>query len=150
MSHGKSAAGRCRRTPERLLPSCLGSIAVLLMLFIGAVASPLAAQATPGTVSGSVVEAESRTPMAGVNIRVVGTNLQTQSDEQGRFTIRGVPPGPRTLEARRLGYKPARTQIDVGATSPEVTLALSTDPLGLETVVVTGYGTTTRANVAGA
>jgi TonB-linked SusC/RagA family outer membrane protein len=120
------------------------------MLFIGGVSSPLAAQATQGSVSGSVVEAELRTPMAAVSVRVVGTTLQTLSDEQGRFTIRGVPSGPRTLEARRLGYKPARAQVDVGATSPEVTLALSADPLGLEAVVVTGYGTTTRANVAGA
>jgi TonB-linked SusC/RagA family outer membrane protein len=150
MTVGKAAADGCRPILARFGSRCSGSIAALLVLMIGSVTSPLAAQETQATVSGRVIEADSRTPMAGVNVRVVGTNLLAASDEQGRFTIRNVPLGPRTLEGRRLGYKPARAQIDVGATSPEVTLALSADPLGLETVVVTGYGTASRANVAGA
>jgi TonB-linked SusC/RagA family outer membrane protein len=150
MTLGKSAADRCRRISACCVSRSAGSIAALLILIGGGVTSPLAAQATQGTVTGTVVEAESRTPMAAVNVRVAGTNLQTLSDDQGRFSIRDVPFGPRTIEARRLGYKPARMQVDVGVPSSAVTLAMSADPLGLEAVVVTGYGTATRANVAGA
>lgn len=150
MNPGKTAADACRRISARFRSRCVGSVATLLVLVIGSVASPVAAQETQASVSGRVIEAESRTPMAAANVRVLGTTLQTATDEQGRFTIRGVPPGPRTLEARRLGYKPARVQIDVATAPAEVTLAMSADPLGLETVVVTGYGTAARANVAGA
>jgi TonB-dependent starch-binding outer membrane protein SusC len=147
MAFASSAADHRRRSLSRLDFRCAVFVAALLAASVG---RTLAAQETTAIVSGRVVDADTRAPMVAVTVRVIGSSLQAVTDEQGRFVIRGVPVGPRTIEARRIGYKPSRVQVNVGATTDEVAMALGSDPLGLDAVVVTGYGTESRRAVAGA
>ncbi|HEX6924728.1 MAG TPA: carboxypeptidase-like regulatory domain-containing protein, partial [Longimicrobiaceae bacterium] len=52
-----------------------------------------------GTVAGTVVDASSLRPLAGVQIFVVGTQRGSLSDQQGRFSISGVPAGTQQIRA---------------------------------------------------
>ena len=94
------------------------------------------AGAQQGTVAGTILDAGTRTPVAGARVVVVGTTIQTQSDEQGRFSVSGVSGANVTLEIRRIGYKLARIPARVGDTN--VAVSLSNNPTSLEAVVVTG------------
>ncbi|MEO6528500.1 MAG: carboxypeptidase-like regulatory domain-containing protein [Gemmatimonadaceae bacterium] len=54
-------------------------------------------------VTGTVRGAGGR-PIAGVDIQVVNAEPVTQTDEQGRFTLGGLPTGTQILLVRRIGY----------------------------------------------
>lgn len=79
-------------------------------------------------VRGTVVDAESRFPLTGVNVLIRlpdGTPLGTSLDVDGTFRLEGVPLGRQTVEASYLGYETALLS-DVQVTSAkEVILAIS-------------------------
>ena len=66
-----------------------------------AVAQPAAA-----VVTGKVHDTLGQ-PLAGVEVRISGTDLRARTDDRGVFRIHGVPGGTGTVEARRLGYRMA-------------------------------------------
>jgi TonB-linked SusC/RagA family outer membrane protein len=118
-------------------------------LAVAGAAAPLAAQAR-GTVTGRVVDAASQRPVAGANVRVAGSAIGVQSDEEGRFTLRNVPQGARTIQATRIGYQQGTASTTVTAGTADVTIRMASDPLGLEGIVAIGYGEQSRRNVTGA
>lgn len=103
-------------------------------------ATPAAAQpsGSGGIISGRVVSAATQEPVAGASLRVTGLELSATTDAEGRFVLRGVPPGIRALEVRRIGYASAvRSDIAVGVARPaEVLVELQPAALQLEAVSV--------------
>jgi TonB-linked SusC/RagA family outer membrane protein len=73
------------------------------------------AQAGVGTVSGVVRDAGSSQPLADVQIQLVGTQRGALSDNQGRYSISGVPAGAWVVQARRVGYAPSPLRVTVAA-----------------------------------
>ena len=66
--------------------------------------SSLALQLTgTATVSG-VVRGGGGRPLGGVEIRVVNAQPVTHTDDQGRYTLIGLPAGTQLLVVRRIGY----------------------------------------------
>jgi hypothetical protein len=63
-----------------------------------------AAPPPPATVSGAIVDSAG-VPIPHAVLSVVGESLRVVTDSQGRFHL-AVPPGPRLLAARALGYRP--------------------------------------------
>jgi outer membrane receptor protein involved in Fe transport len=59
-----------------------------------------------GRIVGRVLDAANGSGLAAVGIQVVGTTVGTQSGQDGRFTINGVPAGTVTITVRRIGYAP--------------------------------------------
>ena len=57
------------------------------------------------TLSGSIKDADSGTPLPGVNISIKGTVLGTISDGDGRFQIKFKPFFPTTLSFSFIGFK---------------------------------------------
>ena len=53
-----------------------------------------------------VVRDSTGVPLAGADIGIVALKLLARSGENGRFTVRGVPPGAYEVSIRRLGYTP--------------------------------------------
>jgi len=100
-------------------------------------AEALAAQ--DGTVLGSVHD-EAGVPLAGVQVLVVGTDRGALTDARGRFVVAGVPLGPRTIEARRIGYQTVREEVAVRPGTNSVALVLQLSAIALDEVVVTGQG----------
>ena len=76
--------------------------AVTLLLFSAASA---AAQSN-GSIVGRVLDAQSKQPCAGVDVRVLNLPHRTVSDASGRFVVGAVPPGEREVRAELIGYKP--------------------------------------------
>lgn len=103
-----------------------------------------------GAVTGQVVAGDSQRPLWGVLIEISAHNLQAMTDARGRFLFPSVPYGPQTVRASVLGYKEATMEVTVSAAAAAVNFSLEPDPLLLDELVVTGYGTERRANVAGA
>lgn len=121
-----------------LFRASTGALCALLMC--AALASSAVAQAT-GVVRGRVVESGSQRGVAEAQVTITGTTLGAVTNQNGDFTISGVPAGTHELSVRRIGYG-RRTQtitVAVNATTSanfEVALAASQ----LDAVVVTGTG----------
>lgn len=125
--------------------------AALAFAFVAALtlgAAPLAAQA--GQVTGRVVDAATGRPVAAARVAVQGLQLAANAGVDGRYTITGVPAGPRTLTVTALGYA-SKTVTGVvvpagGAATQDVSLSAAT--LLLESVTVTAQaerGSVTQA-----
>jgi TonB-linked SusC/RagA family outer membrane protein len=97
------------RTPHvrwSLVTALLGTVAI-----VGDPTS-LSAQATPPTAAvsrrarivGTITDAASKQPVAGVNVFVVGTPITATTGPDGRYVIASAPVGIYTIEAKRLGF----------------------------------------------
>lgn len=74
---------------------------VLLLLF------PTLLLAQSGIIKGTVTEAISNEPIGFVTVRLEGTNLGAQTDDNGVFEITGLDPNLYTVRASFLGYEDA-------------------------------------------
>ncbi|MEW5738062.1 MAG: OmpA family protein [Myxococcota bacterium] len=77
------------------------------------------------TVSGVVVDAAKRTPVADAVVQVPGRN-RILTDADGRFQVRDVPPGPFKIVATKPGYEPREATGVVEAQKPLVLSAALT------------------------
>lgn len=78
-----------------------------------------------GRVRGHVNVVTGR-PVAGARVTVWGTGIETVTSADGWFTLAGLPEGTHTLEARAVGFAPARQPVDIVRGAPgaaEVELA---------------------------
>ena len=91
-----------------------------------------------GNIAGTVTDSTGL-PLAGVEITVEGLQVRTSSNDRGAFYLGGIPYGTRTLRARRLGFAPSQTSIDI-STPAEATANIRMKPLveRLPPVVVHG------------
>ena len=58
-----------------------------------------------GKITGTVIDAKSKKPLAYANVVIVGTSLGAMSLDDGKFTIAGVPAGTYTVKAMMMGFK---------------------------------------------
>ena len=59
-----------------------------------------------GTIVGTVTDSKTGKQLAYANVILLGTSMGAMTLEDGKFTIRGVPPGTYTVKAMMMGYKP--------------------------------------------
>jgi TonB-linked SusC/RagA family outer membrane protein len=112
----------------------------LLLLAFPMLSRRAVAQDPTGRITGRVTDSSSTRPLGGVRISITGSRLGASTDEEGRYTITGVPAGTHTLDARRLGFK-AVTRPNVTVTSggtATVDITLPAVALTLEAIVTTG------------
>ena len=97
------------------------------------------------TVKGHIVD-ENGEPMIGVTVKLTGNKQSGAiSDLDGNFTI-SVPNGKQSLVLSYTGYKNQTVKI----TSQTLNITMEPDVLGLEDVVVIGYGTMKKRDLTGA
>jgi TonB-linked SusC/RagA family outer membrane protein len=117
----------------------IASLLTMLLLLI--VLIPIAALAQT-SVTGKVTDAQNA-PLAGATISVRGSNISTQTDQNGNFTI-SVPNSNARLVVSFVGYT-SRT-LDA---SSNMSIQLEEDRANLSEVVVTGLATSVkRSNLA--
>ena len=120
-----------------------------LLLFALAAPGGLEAQTT-GTVTGQITDAQSGAPLGQVQVYLQGAGLGSLSNAQGRFTLGNVPAGSYTIRAERLGYQAGSGEITVVAGEETVfNLAMSTQALALDALVVTGTAGAARRREVG-
>jgi len=107
------------------------------------------AQSATGTITGRVTDAANGVPMVGVSIRVIGTQIGSQTGDDGRYTIRGVTPGVVTIQFNRIGYEAKKAAVNVtpGQTSTQ-DATLPQAAFSLSEVVVTVTGAQKKAEIA--
>ena len=78
-----------------------------------------------GTLTGTVVDALTGDPIVGAIVRVLHTDLSHLSDENGAFTIAGVPLGDQTVESAAPSYLTRTdTMTVVAGTNPSLSISL--------------------------
>ncbi|MCU0648751.1 MAG: TonB-dependent receptor plug domain-containing protein, partial [Gemmatimonadaceae bacterium] len=121
--------------------------AASLTSFVGA--RHVHAQAATGTVSGRVTDVATSNPISGVRVLVQGTTVGTQTADDGRYTIRGVPAGAATLEFTRIGYEPKRTPVTITAgQSAVINMTMGQAAYSLSAVVTTVTGLQRKVELA--
>ena len=121
--------------PQRYAPYLSLSFFIALMLF----AVPTSVAQSTGIVEGRVVDASDGSPLPGANVIVEGTTLGTSANQNGRFQLRNVPAGTRTLVASFVSYQQesATVEVEAGETVTQ-TFELESRVLEGGEVVVTG------------
>ncbi|MEO1022263.1 MAG: carboxypeptidase-like regulatory domain-containing protein, partial [Bacteroidota bacterium] len=99
----------------------------------------MSAFAQTGSITGIVTDENGET-LPGVNIRLNEITLGAASNTDGEYTIINVPTGTYILVATFTGYKKFERAVQVGTGIVTLDIQLEEDILGLEEVVVTGYG----------
>ena len=107
---------------------------ILFFLLLGCLR--VGAQST-STLSGKITNAESQ-PLPGVTVHLLNTNLGTATDEQGVFTLSGVPDGKYELQITAIGYASQNKEINVGsANNIAADFQLEESTTQLDAVIVT-------------
>jgi hypothetical protein len=78
-------------------------LTILTLLF----ASQLFATGTTGKISGTIIDSQTKEPLIGVNVIIVGTNMGASTDVDGYYAILNVPPGTYSVKASYIGYSPS-------------------------------------------
>jgi TonB-linked SusC/RagA family outer membrane protein len=104
------------------------------------------AQAQDINVKGNVVGAEDKSPMPGVSVVVKGTTTGITTDLDGNFRLK-IPASAKTLVFSFMGMETQEVAI-AGKTTFEIELSSTT--VGLDEVIVVGYGTQKKRDVTGA
>ena len=120
----------------------------LTLLFTLLWAAPVTAQDRTGTVAGRVLDAGTRSPLAGAYVTVAERGALTNDD--GRFAVSDVPAGLQTVRVALLGYGEATEAVTVVAgESVEIEIVMTTQAIELDRLVVTGYGEQRAGDLAG-
>ena len=96
-----------------------------------------------GTVIGQVVTLGSKAPIQGAQVSVVGgaATLRNATNAEGRFVLRNVPAGSRTVRAQQLGFAPNEQIVTVTAGGTvTVNFEMKDIPYAVAPVVVTALG----------
>jgi TonB-linked SusC/RagA family outer membrane protein len=117
--------------------------AVMVLLFVMLACSQAFTQGlrVTGTVTGSTGET-----LPGVNIVVKGTTNGAMTDTEGRYVLENVSSSA-IIQFSFIGY---RTQEIPAGNRAVIDVVLAEDVLGLEEVVVIGYGTQKKETLTGA
>ena len=94
-------------------------------------------------VRGTVISADDGEPMPGVAVKVLGEKTGTVTNADGEFVIT-VPDATSRLEFTHIGMKPRIIRARNG-----MRISLDTDESLMQQVLVTGFGTATRASFTG-
>jgi len=85
--------------------------ALSLLAALSLILGSLALAADHGTITGTVTDAKTNTPIAGATVVVKGPGLSAMTDAAGRFTIANVPAGFHTVEASMAGYQASAVRL---------------------------------------
>jgi TonB-linked SusC/RagA family outer membrane protein len=116
-------------------------LAILLLMFLSSVAFAQNAR----TVTGKVTD-KNGLALPGANVIVQGTTSGVQADISGNYQIIVENPGTAVLEYSFIGYIVQR--IPVGSQT-SINVELVENAVGLEEVIVIGYGTVKKKDLTG-
>ena len=124
---------------------CAGLLPALWSNGNGIVAQTAAVQQQKKSITG-IVKDSNGDPLIGANVKIKGTTNGTVSDVNGSFTLDNVSQGS-TLIISYIGMNDKEVVVD-NASSFQVTLSENT--VGMNEVVVIGFGTQKKVNLTGA
>lgn len=130
------------KNKNHFMYGCLDKFRQLLMITLFSV-FVTGAYAQSRTVTGTVAD-KAGVPVIGASVLEKGTTNGTITDLDGNFTL--TVPANATLRITFIGY----VSKEIKVTSGTMNVQLEEDNVGLEEVVVVGYGTQKKVNLTGA
>jgi len=119
------------------------------VLYLLAVLSfQLSAQTKPlinSTLKGKVVDAVTKGPLPGALVQIEGVTNQTQTNNNGEFTLITGQKFPYNIIVSYIGYEKSVIRVD----GSPITVALKEAVNQLNDLVIVGYGTQTRKSLVG-
>lgn len=111
---------------------------VLGLLFI--LQKNVNAQSPTQTIRGTILDRDSRTPIAAATITIVDANASTISDTSGNFILRQVPVGRQRVQVTVVGYQTYVSDYIIvnAAKELELVVELSEEKKSLGPIVITG------------
>jgi TonB-linked SusC/RagA family outer membrane protein len=97
------------------------------------------------TVTGTVTSSEDNAPLPGTNVFVKGTTRGTITDLDGNFSI-DVVSGSEVLVFSFVGYVDQEIPVE---DQTEINVTLDPERVGLDEIVVIGYGTVKKSDLTG-
>ncbi len=122
-------------------PKIMRKLLLLLLVFCGFL---LSAAAQQRTISGTVTGTEDNQPIVGATVLIKGSSTGVTTDLDGKFQISASDGA--IVEIRFVGMK--AKEFTVGASSV-YNVSLDYDLVGVNEVVVVGYGTQIKSKVTG-
>ena len=100
----------------------------------------LGAETYRGTLTGSVVDAETGEVLPGAHVLLVGLGLGAVTNPAGYFALPGLPPGSYPVRVSFVGYRAVETELSVYPESEELppTIRLQSRPVAGGEAVVEG------------
>ncbi len=111
---------------------------LFFLLFLIQMLTAYPAVALQGTISGQVIDADTRESLPGANIQIIGTLRGASADAGGRFTIDRIPPGVYSVRISMIGFRSqTKEKISVQPDrTVELTVALKQTPIEFDPIVV--------------
>jgi TonB-dependent SusC/RagA subfamily outer membrane receptor len=116
-----------------------------LLFFITFCLLHFVATAQDQTISGTVTDAVTNQPIAGVTIRAVGSGSAAQSDANGNYEI-GLNSNIKALYFTFVGYTTQQVSIN---NRSKIDIQLVSTASDLDEIVVVGYGTQMKKDMTG-
>lgn len=114
-----------------------------------ALAAPPASAQQTVQVRGTVTDASSGALIGGAQVFIVGTGVGSLTDEGGTYSLSSVPAGTTTIRVEHIGYTAVdRTLTLTAGQTAVVDLQMAPTALGLDEIVVVGYGTRSRRELS--
>ena len=130
--------------------NCRTSFGAAIAAALLAIAASSAAAQQQGSIAGVVTDRIGGTPLAGVKVAVLNTNLSVLTNQEGRYTLARVPVGTYSVQASLIGYGAATNTASVTAGGIEnLDFQLRPAAVSLDAVVVTGAGEEQRVRESG-
>ena len=99
------------------------------------------AQATTGTITGTVTDRATQQPIPDAQVLIVGTARGTRTNDQGQYRLVSIAPGSIRLRVIRLGYEAETASLNVGAGETVTSnFVLGATATRLDQVVVSATG----------
>ncbi len=96
-------------------------------------------------ITGTVKDSIAQRGMPGVSVKILGTQVGTTTDVDGKYSIRVMEDA--VLSFSMIGYKTVQVKV---TDNPVINVSLLEDKSFLSEVVVVGYGTQKKVSVTGA
>ena len=120
--------------------------AVLPALLVTIGSGSLLAQ--PGVISGRIIHYQTKEGLDRVRVSLVGTQIGAFTNVDGQYTIRGVPAGPHSVRAARVGFSEQKKSVTVSSgQTTSVDFAMSPVALELMPVMTTATGPQRREEI---
>ncbi len=120
-------------------------LSVAIVLFL-----PLSVLAQTGTISGTITDAATGETLPGASVLVTETASGASTDLNGEYTISNLAYGTYTLRVTYVGYQTVTRSVEVNQPNVTVNFELSVDMIGLDELVISGYGVQTKREITGA
>lgn len=106
--------------------------------------------AAQATITGRITDQSSQ-PVAEARVIVLGTSIYTATGQDGRYTVRNVPPGTAEIRVVRVGFKEQKRSVrTIAGETATLDFVMSQTVTQIQEVVVTATGEQRRVELGNA